>query len=159
MTLTANWAFPTAVRFGAGRISELGDACKASGIGKPLFVTDPGLASLPITEQALGVVRGDGLEVDVFSAVDANPVAANVEAGLKVDSTAGRTLAALMIPHRVLYTENLAAGSTHVVPLRRLEAHGALLKGVDLVSVNRTYGRNSIRMEQHGGLLEIRQDM
>ncbi len=84
MTLTANWAFPTAVRFGAGRISELGDACKAAGIGKPLFVTDPGLAPLPITETALDVVRGAGLEVAVFSAVDANPVASNVEAGLTV---------------------------------------------------------------------------
>ncbi len=30
MTLSANWSYPTAVRFGAGRIAELADACKAA---------------------------------------------------------------------------------------------------------------------------------
>ncbi|MGI9465319.1 MAG: iron-containing alcohol dehydrogenase, partial [Aestuariivirgaceae bacterium] len=67
MTLTANWSYPTAVRFGAGRISELGEACKIAGIKRPLLVTDPGVAPLPITERALEAVRGEGLEVAVFS--------------------------------------------------------------------------------------------
>ena len=84
MTLTANWSYPTAIRFGEGRISELGDACKSAGIQRPLLVTDPGIAGLPITERALDVVRSSGLEVAVFSEVDPNPVSANVEAGLKV---------------------------------------------------------------------------
>ncbi len=35
MTITANWSYPTAVKFGAGRIKELADHCKALGIKKP----------------------------------------------------------------------------------------------------------------------------
>ena len=39
----ADWSYPTAVRFGAGRIVELADACRAAGIHNPLLVTDPGV--------------------------------------------------------------------------------------------------------------------
>ena len=41
MELRGNWNYPTTVRFGAGRVSELGAAVKAAGISNPLFVTDP----------------------------------------------------------------------------------------------------------------------
>jgi alcohol dehydrogenase len=81
---TANWNYPTAVRFGPGRIAELGAACAAAGITRPLLVTDPGIAPLPITATALDVLRGAGLETAVFSEVQANPTAENVAAGLKV---------------------------------------------------------------------------
>ena len=36
-----SWSYPTAIRFGAGRIAELPEACR-SGIRRPLLVTDPG---------------------------------------------------------------------------------------------------------------------
>ena len=45
---TANWSYPTAVRFGPGRIAELADALKVAGIARPLLVTDPGIAKLPM---------------------------------------------------------------------------------------------------------------
>jgi alcohol dehydrogenase class IV len=48
MELTGNWNYPTAIRFGAGRISELPDACRVLGMERPLLVTDPGLAGLPM---------------------------------------------------------------------------------------------------------------
>ena len=81
---TANWNFPTAIRFGAGRVSELGDACRTAGITRPLLVTDPGVAPLDITAGALEALAEAGLEAAVFSQVQPNPTAANVEAGLKV---------------------------------------------------------------------------
>ena len=80
-TPTANWSYPTAVRFGAGRIKELADACRAAGIARPLLVTDAGLAKLPITERTLGLLKEAGLPVAMFSDVQSNPVEANVEAG------------------------------------------------------------------------------
>ena len=46
--LVSKWNYPTTVRFGAGRISGLAEACLSSGIRNPLFVTDPGLAKMPI---------------------------------------------------------------------------------------------------------------
>ena len=42
-TLSGNWNYPTAIRFGAGRIAELAEACRAAGIKRPLLVTDRGL--------------------------------------------------------------------------------------------------------------------
>ena len=71
---TANWSYPTAVRFGPGRIKELADACRAAGITRPLLVTDAGLAKLPITERALGLLKEAGLPVALFSDVQSNPV-------------------------------------------------------------------------------------
>ncbi|HET7410973.1 MAG TPA: iron-containing alcohol dehydrogenase [Paracoccaceae bacterium] len=84
MGLTANWSYPTAIRFGEGRIGELGEACKAAGMKRPLLVTDPGLAGLAMTKRAVGIVEEAGLSCAVFSDVQANPTASNVEAGLKV---------------------------------------------------------------------------
>lgn len=84
MATAANWTYPTRIRFGAGRIAELGEACRAAGITRPLFVTDPGVAPLPVAAQALGAIRGAGLEVAVFSDVQPNPTEDNVAAGLEV---------------------------------------------------------------------------
>lgn len=82
MKLVGNWSYPTAVRFGAGRIRELASAAKAVGMARPLFVTDAGLAGLPVSKRALDVLAGDAVPVSVFCEVQPNPVAANIEAGL-----------------------------------------------------------------------------
>lgn len=89
MTLTANWSYPTAIRFGAGRISEIADACAAAGMKKPLLVTDKGLANLPITQSTLGLMEAAGLGRAMFSEVDPNPTGGNVEDGLKVYRAGG----------------------------------------------------------------------
>jgi len=81
---TANWSYPTAVRFGAGRIKELADACRAAGISRPLLVTDAGLAKLPITTQAMDLLKSAGLTVALFADVQSNPVESNVESGIAV---------------------------------------------------------------------------
>ena len=82
MTLTGNWSYPTAVRFGAGRISELGDACAAAGIARPLIVTDRGLAGLPITGRAREIMAAAGLGDALFADVDPNPNEINLAAGV-----------------------------------------------------------------------------
>lgn len=82
MKLKGNWSYPTAVKFGAGRIAELADHCRAAGITRPLLVTDRALASLPITAQALDILDAAGLGRAAFSDVDPNPNEANMEAGL-----------------------------------------------------------------------------
>jgi alcohol dehydrogenase len=81
-TPTANWSYPTAIRFGAGRIKELAEACRAAGVERPLLVTDAGLAKLPITASAMGLLKESGIPVALFSEVQSNPVESNVEAGI-----------------------------------------------------------------------------
>jgi alcohol dehydrogenase class IV len=83
MTLIAKWNYPTTVCFGAGRISELAEACTAAGIRNPLFVTDPVVAKMPMTAAVLKGLKDAGIAQAVFSDVQPNPVAANVEAGIK----------------------------------------------------------------------------
>ncbi|WP_281856283.1 iron-containing alcohol dehydrogenase [Litoreibacter halocynthiae] len=84
MNLTGNWSYPTAIRFGAGRISEIADACKSAGISKPLLVTDKGLASMEITTRTLDHLDAAGLGRGLFSEVDPNPTDKNAEAGVAV---------------------------------------------------------------------------
>jgi len=82
--ITANWNYPTSVRFGAGRIRELADACKALGIKAPLVVTDAMLAKLPMVDAAMATLRAAGLRATLFCDVKGNPVESNAYAGLDV---------------------------------------------------------------------------
>jgi alcohol dehydrogenase len=79
-----NINYPTAIKFGAGRIRELADFCKANGIKRPLLVTDKGLAAMPMTAKILASLKKAGLKASLFSDVRPNPVEENVLAGCKV---------------------------------------------------------------------------
>ena len=81
--LRGNWNYPTSIRFGAGRIVELPEHCRTLGIRRPLFVTDAGLAALPMVARVLQLCRDAGLGIEPFSDVQANPVEANVVAGVE----------------------------------------------------------------------------
>ena len=89
MTITANWSDPTAIKFGAGRIAELADHCKAVGMKKPLLITDRGLAPMAITQKALDVLEAAGLGRAIFAEVDPNPNDRNLEAGVKAFKDGG----------------------------------------------------------------------
>lgn len=82
MSKTANWNYPTAIRFGVGRISELPEQCKNLNMLRPLLVTDRGLANAPITLAALEALQQAGLAAALFSDLKPNPVEANLQAGL-----------------------------------------------------------------------------
>ncbi|MHA1601065.1 MAG: iron-containing alcohol dehydrogenase [Alphaproteobacteria bacterium] len=89
MTMSAdnfrgNWSFPTQMRFGAGRIAELARACKSVGMSRPLLVTDPGVAKLPMIAAVVAANEAEGLPTAVFSDIKPNPVGQNIEDGLAV---------------------------------------------------------------------------
>ena len=83
MTLTGNWSYPTSIKFGAGRISEIAEACQSAGIKKPLLVTDRGLADMDITQRTLDLLEAGGLGRAMFSEVDPNPNDKNADEGVK----------------------------------------------------------------------------
>ncbi|TMQ03722.1 MAG: iron-containing alcohol dehydrogenase [Deltaproteobacteria bacterium] len=89
MPLRANWNYPTAVRFGAGRVAELPDAAKAAGMTSPLVVTDPNLARLPMIADAVTSLRAAGFAAALFADIRPNPVEANIAAGIAAFRTGG----------------------------------------------------------------------
>lgn len=80
--MNANWNYPTAMRVGAGRISELADVCRDLKMNAPLLVTDPGLAGLPMVADAVANCQQAGLSIAVFSDIKSNPSGTNVGEGL-----------------------------------------------------------------------------
>ncbi|KXF76053.1 alcohol dehydrogenase [Paramesorhizobium deserti] len=80
----SKWNYPTTVLFGAGRIKELPDILASAGIANPLFVTDPGLAQLPVVAKTLKLLDDAGVSYGVFSDVKPNPVESNLNAGVKI---------------------------------------------------------------------------
>jgi alcohol dehydrogenase class IV len=87
--LVSKWNYPTTVRFGAGRISELPEALSAVGMSNPLFVTDPGLAKLPVVAATLKLLADAKIKHGVFSDVKPNPVESNLYAGIEVFKKGG----------------------------------------------------------------------
>jgi alcohol dehydrogenase class IV len=81
--LTGTWNYPTKMLFGPGRIAKLADACRSVGMTRPLLVTDPGLAKLPMVETAVAANNEAGLPTEVFADVKANPVGQNVSDGVE----------------------------------------------------------------------------
>jgi alcohol dehydrogenase len=82
MALRGNWSYPTAVRFGVGRASELGQVAASCGIARPLLVTDGNLAALPMVSDAVGLLAAAGMPAAMFSGVRPNPVESNIAAGV-----------------------------------------------------------------------------
>lgn len=82
--MNANWNYPTAIRTGAGRVSELADVCRELKIKAPLLVTDSGLAALPMVADAVANCEAAGLSIAVFSNIKPNPTGSNVEDGIAV---------------------------------------------------------------------------
>jgi alcohol dehydrogenase class IV len=85
----ANWNYPTSIRFGNGRIAELADICRTLGIARPLLVTDPGLAAMPIVTGTVAATEAAGVATAVFSAIHSNPIGADVEAGVQTYRAGG----------------------------------------------------------------------
>jgi hypothetical protein len=82
MELKGNWNYPTSIKFGAGRVSELPSICKDLGMNKPLLVTDPGFAKLPPIENIKSIMSQGGISLEIFTDLKPNPVGRDVESGV-----------------------------------------------------------------------------
>ena len=79
-----NWSYPTALRFGAGRVAELAEACRDLGLSRPLVVTDRVLSALPPVAAVRAALEGAGIPHALFDAVDPNPTDENLDDGTRV---------------------------------------------------------------------------
>ncbi|MGW4399352.1 iron-containing alcohol dehydrogenase family protein [Amycolatopsis nivea] len=70
-----------AATFAAGAIEQLPRLVRAIGARKIVLVSDRGLVATPFPEQAVQLVRQEGLSVEVFSEVHPNPTTDDVDAG------------------------------------------------------------------------------
>jgi len=82
LATTSNWSFPTAVRFGNGRISGLAEMVRELGASRPLVITDAGLKDLFPVQRTLEVLKAGGLPAGLFSNVKPNPTGTNVADGV-----------------------------------------------------------------------------
>jgi alcohol dehydrogenase class IV len=85
----ANWSYPTAIRFGPGRISEIAEVCIILKIKNPLLITDRGLANLEITARTLNLLDAAGLGRAIFAEVDTNPNEKHASAGVSAYKDGG----------------------------------------------------------------------
>ena len=82
--IKSNWAYPTTVWFGSGRIVDLPKACKTLGIKKPLFVTDSDLVKTEMVANAVQSNNKNSIPTKVYSEVKGNPVSGQVIKGVEV---------------------------------------------------------------------------
>src|SRR5581483_2572520 len=80
----SQWNYPTSIRFGVGRIAELPAVCKELGMLRPLFVTDPQVAKLAMSQDCIRSLTAAGLACEIHSDIQPNPIEANVTAGVSV---------------------------------------------------------------------------
>ena len=77
--MISNFAFPTAIHFGAGARKLVGKHLRKLGFARPLIVTDRALAQLPVLDEFRSHLGG--LDVSVYDGVFGNPTAQQVMDG------------------------------------------------------------------------------
>ncbi|MCP4726741.1 MAG: iron-containing alcohol dehydrogenase [bacterium] len=82
-----NYFQPTEIRFGAGRVNEIGEIVARYG-KNVLMVTTPSTPDLqPIYDRVKSLLRNAGLEVEHFDRVQPNPTVDNISAGAEMAVT------------------------------------------------------------------------
>src|SRR5689334_3937198 len=76
------FSFPTDIRFGVGARRLLAGELERHGVGRPLVVTDGGVAGLAFFADLLDDLTAAGLEPATFDGVAGNPVVSQVTAGV-----------------------------------------------------------------------------
>ncbi|MCF5505974.1 iron-containing alcohol dehydrogenase [Pseudomonas syringae] len=84
-----DWHYPTSIRAGAGRVSELADACRVTGIKRPLLITDRFLGSTAMIASAVEDCRSQLGHCGLFDRVKGNPTGSNVAEGLEAYRAGG----------------------------------------------------------------------
>jgi len=84
MTQIDQFASPTRIEFGAGKLAELGELARTLNVRRVLVVSDPGVIAAGHTERGINSLEQADLQTKLFDGVEENPTTEHVEAGLAV---------------------------------------------------------------------------
>lgn len=76
-----DWSFPVPIKYGPGRLGEIGNHCIMIGVHNPLIVTDCGSHKLPFIGQLQNHLTNAGLKVGLYSDISPNPKDTEIGAG------------------------------------------------------------------------------
>ena len=76
-----DWSFPVPIKYGPGRLVEVGGHCIMMGVHNPLIVTDRGSHKLPFIGQLQNHLTNAGLTVGLYSDISPNPKDTEIGAG------------------------------------------------------------------------------
>lgn len=129
---TSNWSFPTAIRFGNGRIGGLGEMVRDLGASRPLVVTDAGLKDLFPVERTLEALESAGLNTSLYSDVDPNPTGSNVTGGVEAFREGGHDMVVAIGGGSALdAAKAIAFMARQTIPMWELEDIGDNFKRAD----------------------------
>lgn len=74
----SDWNYPTSIKFGNGRISELPQVCRDANILNPLIITDPSLTGFDFINE----IKSSLDCCDIFSDIKPNPNGKNIQDGV-----------------------------------------------------------------------------
>ena len=76
-----DWSFPVPIKYGPGRLAEVGEICRKQGLQRPLIVTDRSSRDLPFIMQVFDFLKAADMSPAIFSDVSPNPTDDEVVAG------------------------------------------------------------------------------
>jgi alcohol dehydrogenase class IV len=89
MGVTFEFSMPVDVRFGRGRIAEVGQLLRALGARSVLLVSDPALVGTPVVAGIRSALDRAGIGVELFADVEVNPRVDQVERGVEAARETG----------------------------------------------------------------------
>jgi hypothetical protein len=151
---TANWSYPTAIRFGPGRIKELADACRAAGIERPLLVVcsphAPGARRMPLAGSPLpGAARTRCLDFRPRQCRVTVIIRRGIQAGL---APLNRPLALGRSHHRGFHSfrtqpSDLCVASAHDGPIQQRDRQRAAANSLTRRSFSKVLPTGLLRSE------------
>lgn len=76
-----DWSFPVPIRYGPGRLGEVGPMCRLQQVRNPLIVTDRASRDLAFVGAVIKAIEDSGLKCAVFSDVSPNPTDEDIAKG------------------------------------------------------------------------------
>jgi len=136
---------PATILHGGGCRNQLPNLVRELGGTRVLLVTDPGLVSLGVAEEVVGMLQNHGLSITVFDDVQPDPTDENVAAGVEaLEASRADILVALGGGSPIDTAKVIAIRTRNPKPLDEYKGlHKILHRGIPLIAIPTTAGTGS----------------